>query len=124
VTDRTFRIPSVRLAEAHSAAATWVYEFAWRSPARDGALGAGHCLDLPFVFDDLSAPGVAEVAGDHPPQHLADAMHGAWVSFVTDLDPGWTPYAPGQRATMVFDTDPHLADDPLQKVRDVWEGIA
>lgn len=126
VTDRTFRIPSVRLAEARvsCSAPTWAYEFDWHSPARDGALGAGHCLDLPFVFDDLSAPGVTEVTGDDPPQQLADAMHTAWVSFVTDLDPGWAAYSPGRRATMVFEAEPHLADDPLEKVRAVWDGIA
>jgi carboxylesterase type B len=124
ITDRTFRIPSVRLAEARATAPTWVYEFGWQSPVMGGVLGAGHCLDLPFVFDDLTASGVVEVAGDHPPQHLADAMHAAWVAFVTDLDPGWAPYSPERRATMVFDDTPHLDDDPLRAVRDTWEGLA
>src|SRR4029079_371103 len=38
------RIPAIRLAEAHatSPAATFMYEFAWPSPAFDGRLGACH----------------------------------------------------------------------------------
>ncbi|MFP3787037.1 hypothetical protein SB769_38180, partial [Burkholderia sp. SIMBA_024] len=44
---------------------------------------AFHCLDVPFFFDVLSAPGVAAVAGPNPPQELADEVHGAAVEFVT-----------------------------------------
>jgi para-nitrobenzyl esterase len=43
---------------------TYLYEFRW--------LGAGHCVDLPFVFDLLDAEGVATVADHDPPQGLAD----------------------------------------------------
>lgn len=43
---------------------TYRYEFRW--------LGAGHCVDLPFVFDLLDAEGVATVADHDPPQGLAD----------------------------------------------------
>ncbi len=124
ITDRTFRLPSVLLAEARTGgtARTWVYEFDWRSPAMNGALGAGHCLDLPFVWDNLDAEGVSAVAGDAPPRHLADAMHAAWVAFVTDLDPGWPAYEQGRRTTMMFDDQPHVDDDPLRRVRQTWDG--
>ena len=42
--DWYFRIPAIRLADAHatSPAATYMYEFAWRSPQFDGRLGACH----------------------------------------------------------------------------------
>jgi para-nitrobenzyl esterase len=43
---------------------TYLYEFRWP--------GAGHCVDLPFVFDLLDAEGVATVADHDPPQGLAD----------------------------------------------------
>ncbi len=50
-TDWMFRIPAIRLAEARAEAAadTYVYEFAWRSTARDGILGACHALEIPFA---------------------------------------------------------------------------
>ena len=40
-TDWYWRIPAIRLADAHatSTAATYMYEFAWRSPQFDGRLG-------------------------------------------------------------------------------------
>ena len=50
---------------------------------------AGHCLDVPFVFDVLDDPAVGRVAGPNPPQDLADRVHQAYVRFVTEGDPGW-----------------------------------
>jgi carboxylesterase type B len=54
-TDWWCRIPAIRLAEAHATGpgATFMYEFAWRSPAFGGRLGACHGLEIPFVFDTL-----------------------------------------------------------------------
>ena len=54
-TDWYWRIPAIRLADAHakSAAATYMYEFAWRSPQFNGRLGACHALEIAFVFDTL-----------------------------------------------------------------------
>ena len=87
----------------------------WRSPAL-GGLGAVHCLDLPFAWDLLDAEGVTDVAGDGPPQALADAMHRAWVGFIADGDPGWPAYSvdgPADRATMAFAEDSRVASDLL-----------
>lgn len=54
-TDWYWRIPAIRLADAHAenTPATVTYEFAWRSPQFDGRLGACHALEIPFVFDTL-----------------------------------------------------------------------
>ncbi|MEU8530716.1 MULTISPECIES: carboxylesterase/lipase family protein [Streptomyces] len=90
VTDAMFRVPATEIATARARAGspTWLYEFAWEAtaPAFEGL--AHHCVDLPFAFDLLDAPGVPEALGEAPPQALADAVHGAWVRFVRDLDPG------------------------------------
>ena len=58
-TDRNFRIPAIRLAEAQVAngAPTWMYRFDWKSPAFGGRIGACHALEIPFAFDNLDAPG-------------------------------------------------------------------
>ena len=54
-----FRIPAIRLAEARQgAAATYMYQFNWRSRAFDGALAATHSLEIPFAFDNLDQAGV------------------------------------------------------------------
>ena len=55
LTDWWVRVPAVRLADAHAPApaGTFMYEFAWPSPAFGGRLGACHALEIPFVFDTL-----------------------------------------------------------------------
>ncbi|MBV1854224.1 carboxylesterase/lipase family protein [Catellatospora tritici] len=99
-TDRMLRLPLNRLADARLPARTWLYEFAWQSPV--DRLGACHALEIGFVFDTLSSPDGRALAGDAPPQPLADTMHRAWVSFATTGDPGWPAWDP-TRPVMRFD---------------------
>ena len=103
-TDSVFRTWVPRIAAARTARAeagtTWSYRFSWH-PAEPPQ--AGHCIDVPFVFDRLGAPGVFRVAGEHPPQELADAVHGALVEFAHTGNPGWAPDISGQGPSRVFD---------------------
>ena len=105
-TDALFVTATRRLADAHAAAGrgkAFSYEFTWRSNAFDGALGACHCVDLPWVFGTTDLPAL------HGPQALLGTalpapeqvrrVHEAWIGFVRDGDPGWprhTPTAPGR----------------------------
>jgi carboxylesterase type B len=125
VTDWFFRIPAIRLAEAHTrgSGATYMYEFAWQSPKFDGKLGACHGLEIPFVFDTLDKEGYEALMGDSAPQQLADAMHAAWVAFARDGDPGWPRFDLNRRETMRFDTRQELVDDPRSEERRLWEGL-
>jgi carboxylesterase type B len=52
LSDRVSRVPSMRLAELHAQRTTdtYAYLFTWRSPPWEGRLGAGHGVELPFVF--------------------------------------------------------------------------
>ncbi|MFD9735321.1 carboxylesterase/lipase family protein [Umezawaea sp. NPDC059074] len=121
ITDWYYRIPALRLAEAH-AATTYVYEFAWRSTAYDHALGACHAIELPFVFDNLDDPAFTTITDDHAPQELADAVHRAWVDFATTGDPGWAAYHPDKRVAMRFDTDSATTLDDRADERVLWDG--
>lgn len=67
-------------ARQDSAAPTWVYDFQWESNSPHSN-GAAHCVDLPFGFDILGAPGTAHAIGIGS-QTLADAVHGDWLSFI------------------------------------------
>ncbi|MEV5538262.1 carboxylesterase family protein [Saccharopolyspora shandongensis] len=96
--DALFGAGSRRLAEAHAAQGrgpTYTYEFAWRSSAVDGELGATHAVELPYVFDRLDLPALRGPRGllgpAEPPEALAACMHGAWVRFARTGDPGWAP---------------------------------
>ncbi|GAA1465890.1 carboxylesterase/lipase family protein [Microbacterium thalassium] len=100
VSDAVFRSSVVRVARARAAAPTWVYRFSWASPTFGWAI---HCVDVPFWFDCLDAPGVAAIAGDSPPAALADAVHGSAVALIRDGDPGWEPWSRSTGSTRVFD---------------------
>ncbi len=124
-TDRVFRIPAIRLAEAQVANDTpaWMYRFDWPSSAFNGSFGACHALEIPFVFDNLSAPGVDIFTGGTAPQDLATQMHAAWVGFAKSGDPGWARYDTDRRATMIFNVRSDVADDPDGETRRLWDGL-
>lgn len=130
-TDWYVRIPAIRLADAHAkgGASTFMYEFAWQPPEFGGKFGAGHSMEIPFVFDllDKRSPFVGTfigpLLGPNPPQALADRMHAAWAAFATKGDPGWPKYDLRRRATMRFDATSAVVDDPRAMERAVWEGV-
>ncbi|MGW0520734.1 carboxylesterase/lipase family protein [Crossiella sp. NPDC003009] len=85
LTEQLFREPAYTLAESRTgAAATYLYEFGWRSPLP--GVGAAHGLELGFVFDNL---GHSRLEGEKPPAELAREVNGNWVSFAAHGDPGW-----------------------------------
>ncbi|GGH48589.1 carboxylesterase/lipase family protein [Microbacterium album] len=77
----------------------WGYEFAWRTRAFDGAPGAYHDLEIPFVFNLLDAEPVGDMTGPHPPQELADRMHADWVEFFRTGELARAPFSGGVRGT-------------------------
>ena len=104
-----FGAGSTRMARAHSRISggrTHVYSFAQRSTALDGRLGAAHTVELPYVFDLADEPWLHGDSGllgpDAAPAGLAEAMHGAWIAFARDGDPGWAAYDPQQPVVKVF----------------------
>lgn len=110
VSDRIFRAFNREVAETRvsaSAAPTWLYRFAWRSPKTGYA---SHCYDLPFFFDLLDSERIETSFGDSPPQSLADDFHAAAVAFVHGSDPGWPSYDVA-RDVMVLDTPSTVVSD-------------
>ncbi|MGV8881601.1 MAG: carboxylesterase/lipase family protein [Rhodoglobus sp.] len=98
---------------ATAASPSWMFQFAWVSPA----LGvSAHCVDLPFAWDLLDAQGVTEALGEHPPQQLADEMHGAWVQFITEGTVDWPPYTSHSPRGRVFDAAPRTVFETLDLV--------
>jgi para-nitrobenzyl esterase len=126
-TDRVFRVPAVRLAEARGETVpTYEYLFSWPSPAP--GIGACHALEVPFAFDTLHQMDLGWYTGAEPPQALAHAMHRAWTAFAhtgrPDHDglPPWPAYG-ADRATMVFDRETELVHDVEPERRELWDGI-
>lgn len=125
MTDRAFRAPLAALLEDRAAtgAPTFGYQFSWGSPLFDGVVGACHCVDVPFAFDNLDAERVTDgLHGPNPPQELADEMHTAFVRFVSESEPGWPAYETERRAIMRFDVPSGVTDDPLRVERELFPG--
>jgi para-nitrobenzyl esterase len=134
LTDFTFRIPAIRLAEAQLTHhdRVWMYLFGFATPAFGGALGSCHALEIPFVWDNLDARGAEMFVGelDQGRRDLARAMADAWVAFATDGVPAapgvpeWPRYDVDRRATMRFDVPTiEVVDDPGRAERELWQGL-
>jgi para-nitrobenzyl esterase len=120
VTDWFFRVPAIRVAEARGEN-TWMYRFDYRSPALGGTLGSGHGVEIPFVFDTIEHPSTHARIGEDPPQAVADTVHGIWVRFVTDGDPGWPAYDTATRTTALLTEKQQVVSDPAGSERALWE---
>lgn len=111
--DVRFRIGSLRWAANQRAAGgnAWAYLFTHASPARRGALGSCHALEMPFVFGTLGAPTQDKFAGTGAEvERLSAEMMESWLSFAKTGDPAhpaigsWTQYDARSRPTMIFGT--------------------
>jgi carboxylesterase type B len=89
-----------------------------------GRLKATHSLEIPFAFDNLDKSGVDFFLGEgESPQHVADLMHTVWTEFIRHGDPGWMAYNSERRATMCFDDESTLQENPSAISREAWQGI-
>lgn len=133
VTDTRFRIPSIRLAQGQCAAGgkAWMYLFTHESPARRGALGACHSVEMPFVFGTLDAPTQDRFAGTGPDvERLSREMMDAWLGFARDGAPDhasiapWSLYDAQSRSTMIFGTKASAQQpDPFAEERRIIEPL-
>ncbi len=123
VTDWFYGIPALRIAEARAAGTTWVYRFDHPDRADNHGFGACHATEIPFVFDTITRDELHPLIGDTPSQAVADTMHRAWVSFITDGDPGWAPYTSRTRTAALLSDKVDEVDDPSGDERAVWEGV-
>lgn len=111
--DSRFRPGSVAQANAKSAivggAPVYMYLFTWQSPVMDGKYKAVHCMELPFVFNNIAR--CEEMTGGFKEAYvLADKMSSAWISFAKTGNPGhkglpaWPAYHATNTSTMHFNT--------------------
>lgn len=59
------------------------------------------------MFDTLTTDQAVKLAGDDAPSDLAREMHRAWVSFITNGDPGWPAFGT-ERMTRIWDAAPRV----------------
>jgi len=89
-------------------APVYMYLFTWQSPVMDGKYKAIHCMELPFVFDNVDR--CKNMTGGGEEAHsLADKVSLAWINFARHGNPNheglpqWPAYNTENTATMHFD---------------------
>lgn len=131
-TDRVFRIPAIRTAEAQlrHQPGVYAYLFTWESPGFGGLLGACHAIEIPFLFGCLDLPGAESFVGKGPEaERLAERTMDAWIAFARSGDPShpglgeWPRYDTEKRWTMELGAHCGARPDPSGAERALWEGV-
>lgn len=127
-TDAGFLNRSVELADKKAAqpgAPVYFYMLNWDTPVDGGKWFSPHALEIGMVFDNVAKS--ASMSGTGPDQQrIADLMSEAWLAFAktgdpnTDLLPGWPTYSAEARATMLFDLEPMVKNDPHGEQRKLF----
>ena len=65
---------------AAGCAPVYLYQFDWASPVLDGALGSTHCLEIPFVFDNVALHNTF-TGGAADAIELGHRVSRAWTQF-------------------------------------------
>lgn len=122
--DWMFAVPAIRVAEARAEpAVTWVYRFDHPGDRSNHGFGAAHAAELPYVFDTIHQEDTHPLIGDAPSRDVADTVHGTWVRFVRDGDPGWGAYRPDDRRVGLLADGMREETDPAGAERRAWDGV-
>jgi para-nitrobenzyl esterase len=104
-----------------------MYLFTWPSPGYGGKFGAVHGTDVPLVVGNVHAQGIT---GMGPvAKMLGEKMSTAWAAFAKTGNPNhpgipqWPAYTPEARATMIFDSNSRVENDPWGDLRRLWDDV-
>jgi len=126
-TDNQVRSRAIAQAErkaAQGGAGVWMYIWEWATPAFEGKLGAvhGHDVDASFNLYRNGICGTGEKTGRLMSRRLASTF----VAFAktgnpdNDQIPHWAAYDDQTRATMIFDANTRVVNDPRSAIRKYW----
>lgn len=82
---------------ATGCAPVYLYKFTWESPVLDGAFGSAHCIEIPFVFDNVALHRTF-TGGGADAVELGHRVSRAWTNFAktgvpsAEGLPEWEPY--------------------------------
>ncbi len=98
--DPIFRPLAIRQAEDRTAAGcapVYMYLFNWKTPVLDGSMGSPHCIEIPFVFDNVLLHRTFTGGGEDAVE-LGHRVSRAWTNFAKTGKPSaegmpeWTPW--------------------------------
>jgi para-nitrobenzyl esterase len=122
--DNRYSGPVMKIAERRAALGkgpVYLYYFRWETPLDGGRLKSPHTIEIPFAFDNVKS---SRLTADSPDaQALADKVSDAWIAFARNGDPNtrklpkWAPFNAKDRATMVFNNQSTVVNDPIREER-------
>jgi len=129
-TDAGARRSAMLQAERKSAlskAPGYMYLWAYESSGFGGKFGAVHGTDVSASFYNYRDG----VGGTGSPQERAvwERFAAAWVSLAKTANPNnpktaaWPSYDSDKRATMVFDSETRVENDPRSDIRKFWQDV-
>ena len=90
-------------------APVYFYQFTWETPVLDGAMGSTHCIEIPFVFDNVLLHRTF-TGGEDDAIELGHRVSRLWTSFAktgkpeSEGIPTWEPYP----KTLIINTKSEL----------------
>ena len=130
--DVGFRMPSVWLAEGHSAVApVYLYRFDWSTPMLKAlGIGATHATELPYVWGNLIAGPkdfTFKLGGLKTGAAVSARIRARWVNFAVEAkpnglpgEPEWPPYHEADRACLIIDRRDAIVNDIDLHIRATW----
>jgi para-nitrobenzyl esterase len=121
-TDAGGRRNAILQAERKSAlgkAPAYMYEWDYESPGFGGKFGAIHGTDVSASFYNFR-DGIGGT-GSPLEKALWQRFASSWVSLARTGDPNWPAYDSDKRATMVFNTETRVENDPRSEIRSFWQ---
>lgn len=124
-TDRMFRMPTLRLLDAHSAAKgrCWGFRFTHEVEAFGVPLGACHVMDVPLVFGLTDTPAGALFTGGGPvAAELSRQVMNVWGRFAHQGEADWQPWLE-QRQARTFGPGAEMAPLVSADKERFWQPI-
>lgn len=117
-----------RAAQPAGSAPTYVFQFDWPTPIDGGKWKAHHGLDVPFIFDNAAiTPNMVGTGAEQ--LRLAELMSRSWIAFARTGNPNvkglpaWPAFDLKRRATMVFNADTKVIEDPRGNERRLFDRV-
>ncbi len=117
-----------RAALPPGSAPTWSSEMRWGSDVDGGKWRACHALDLPLFFDNVALSH--RMTGTSPAAYaMAEQWSETYLAFARTGNPNnprippWPAYDLRRRATMVFNLESRVVDDPRGEERRLFEQV-
>lgn len=129
--DIGFRMPTLWIAEGHSAVAdVWLYRFDHAAPfLRLIGLGATHATELPYLWGNLTSgpkDPTFRFGGRRAAEAISQRMQERWTAFAHGRTPDatgapeWESYDTTSRATLVIDRQDTVMPDLDASLRSAW----